>query len=1566
MSDRTNHGGFPSRQTQQQQQRTQQQQQQNYNRRNSATTTATSTATAGRDNSVTKTNVIRRPTSNSTNTSSNQSNYFYPSPFQPQTNEDSNSNLVPIWALAAVSIMKKQQQKDHNRQKHVSYASTATSTYTNTAANSTYTNTNTNTNTRPGSTHSFHSKAQFTNPTSSFSSFTSPTTQTQYQPPSVSFNGIQRELYPSATTKLNQIIYNNTNSHNYGIVSNSEFSHDKKWIRSGKKWVLTGTSSSVTATASVMGSTAGSNNNSSSILKAMGHTLQTVPSTEPLISSSTTAMHTATAATIDVFALNTNNNNIHRHNSSSSVISSSPSLVYARRRIATTSIGFPYMPSLHLSRSKMNRTQEQQQQQQQQQSKNNVQKQQQIDIDLSEYDSDSHVSERIKEWKKQYVQDIIKNDVIFNNDDEHDDDDDDDGDDNNNDQNYMKKKKHTNRNVIRHTSDEELLQIVSTKVTISSSDYLSSPPKLSHRSFTDSFRSIDSGYDSDVRERLKEWKKEQYQKSGFVVDRQRQQQHQQQGTLSNKQYNQEFNSNLTPVSTYKDNSMTVADSSSAPPTPKSPVWRNITDYTLSANDTGYESGSTTPCENKRLREWREQQYRRSDIIQKKFQGSTTNNTNTTTNQNSNNNDCQWDLPVTRSLDSYDSEEPFNREERLKEWKMKFSPTKSKVVDHDHDNNNKLSKTSKKKKSTINSSITGFFPVTSPGRKKVHTVPRHLLVSGSNSSSPNLQSTTPSRNNLHTNATGNLPKQPILSPSSLPPLTPPRIHHKSACHKSENVSTTNDMSSSKGQHGSNQPVADAANFLYILAQPVRSTFTSGVNDKDCRTKNNTPKGSNNILCSSNGTTIDPTCSVIPHLPSVDSTQEVHSPIPSESKLQLLQSPDAFKPFRFQSSFSLISNGEHDSTCSLNPHDGLSSPFHGYGSKIDNNERSQKPLFSWENCLFVRAEGARTGRICLSKTHLIFLYEDEASETALFENGWNRNKINDFLQEVNGSPVRGATPVNVLPDDMGEGGGVELIGTGGSKIGLLDMLEDGFKETENSNILSEGGKEIVSDLALSFDEIKCEVDRNQSMSTGLYSDNDELQESRSKPMSQLEADTNRELRPHKDDIDGCTITNGNRHTSTSTSYSSCLSDESDVEESLYEESYEEMLNQCIVRAMKAEAQRRLTETTKDDARGLDSMSSSQRTLEKLDSNITTDVNDFGSLVGNDTNVSSFSDLDLEIDPDEERQLYISGPKDTKKVFAGIKWPLHKLAELFDRRYMTREVALEIFCGSPLSTQSIKKPSSVASVSTAGGMTNGDIDVPLGPLSKESIFLVIPDEEVVQHNFTSYSRLAMVAKMKSRRRAFVETLKDYAPHLNDTFWQYAKAANELRVEEYDTAFNDERRSWTPNSLVRRRNSKGDPLSIMTRAWRKGILSNYDYLLRLNAISGRSFHDPGNYPVSICVTVEPMLCIYESILILSFTIHLKVMPWVLSNYVSSAVPDLTDERNYRDLTKPMGALHPERLNKFLEKYASLCNVDYAIPPFMYGSHYSNTGGVVLHYLVRNRPFAGLHRQLQVSHLGY
>lgn len=64
--------------------------------------------------------------------------------------------------------------------------------------------------------------------------------------------------------------------------------------------------------------------------------------------------------------------------------------------------------------------------------------------------------------------------------------------------------------------------------------------------------------------------------------------------------------------------------------------------------------------------------------------------------------------------------------------------------------------------------------------------------------------------------------------------------------------------------------------------------------------------------------------------------------------------------------------------------------------------------------------------------------------------------------------------------------------------------------------------------------------------------------------------------------------------------------------------------------------------------------------------------------------------------------------------------------------------------------------------------------------------------------------------------------------------------------------------------------------------------------------------------------------------------------------------------LDAKVGALNPERLAEFIDRYRSFDDPD--IPGFMYGSHYSTAVGVVLHYLVRLQPFADLHREMQVG----
>ncbi|KAM0901342.1 hypothetical protein ACQ4PT_020040 [Festuca glaucescens] len=115
----------------------------------------------------------------------------------------------------------------------------------------------------------------------------------------------------------------------------------------------------------------------------------------------------------------------------------------------------------------------------------------------------------------------------------------------------------------------------------------------------------------------------------------------------------------------------------------------------------------------------------------------------------------------------------------------------------------------------------------------------------------------------------------------------------------------------------------------------------------------------------------------------------------------------------------------------------------------------------------------------------------------------------------------------------------------------------------------------------------------------------------------------------------------------------------------------------------------------------------------------------------------------------------------------------------------------------------------------------------------------------------------------------------------------------------------------------------------WANWEISNFEYLMELNTLAGRSYNDITQYPV---------------------------FPWIIADY-QSEVLNLDDPSTYRDLSKPIGALNPERLKKFQERYSTF--EDPIIPKFHYGSHYSSAG-TVLYYLFRMEPFTTLSIQLQ------
>ncbi|KAK7111968.1 hypothetical protein V1264_011504 [Littorina saxatilis] len=123
----------------------------------------------------------------------------------------------------------------------------------------------------------------------------------------------------------------------------------------------------------------------------------------------------------------------------------------------------------------------------------------------------------------------------------------------------------------------------------------------------------------------------------------------------------------------------------------------------------------------------------------------------------------------------------------------------------------------------------------------------------------------------------------------------------------------------------------------------------------------------------------------------------------------------------------------------------------------------------------------------------------------------------------------------------------------------------------------------------------------------------------------------------------------------------------------------------------------------------------------------------------------------------------------------------------------------------------------------------------------------------------------------------------------------------------------------------------SNLTQKWVQREISNFDYLMQLNTIAGRTYNDLSQYPV---------------------------FPWILCDYVSEEL-DLTNPGVFRDLTRPMGVVNPKNEEEVRDKFDTFEDPSGEIEKFHYGTHYSNAAGV-MHYMVRLEPFTTLHIQLQ------
>lgn len=131
-------------------------------------------------------------------------------------------------------------------------------------------------------------------------------------------------------------------------------------------------------------------------------------------------------------------------------------------------------------------------------------------------------------------------------------------------------------------------------------------------------------------------------------------------------------------------------------------------------------------------------------------------------------------------------------------------------------------------------------------------------------------------------------------------------------------------------------------------------------------------------------------------------------------------------------------------------------------------------------------------------------------------------------------------------------------------------------------------------------------------------------------------------------------------------------------------------------------------------------------------------------------------------------------------------------------------------------------------------------------------------------------------------------------------------------------------PETVFNVRRTTGVEKNVLIK-WQRGEISNFEYLMHLNTLAGRTYNDLMQYPV---------------------------FPWIIADYESETL-DLSSPATFRDLSKPMGAQTEKRKEKFIQRYLEVENNEGDLSAQChYCTHYSSAI-IVASYLVRMEPFS-------------
>ena len=139
-------------------------------------------------------------------------------------------------------------------------------------------------------------------------------------------------------------------------------------------------------------------------------------------------------------------------------------------------------------------------------------------------------------------------------------------------------------------------------------------------------------------------------------------------------------------------------------------------------------------------------------------------------------------------------------------------------------------------------------------------------------------------------------------------------------------------------------------------------------------------------------------------------------------------------------------------------------------------------------------------------------------------------------------------------------------------------------------------------------------------------------------------------------------------------------------------------------------------------------------------------------------------------------------------------------------------------------------------------------------------------------------------------------------------------------------------------------DSIKSKISLFKKGEISNYEYLLYLNKLSTRTFNDLSQYPVFPWIVKDIVKLIQED--------GKKCLDKNSENSKKSGKSNEEEEEesNYRNMNFPISMQSPTKRKKEIEKFEE--DINYINFPYHCGTHYS-TSSYIYYYLMRNNPYS-------------